>query len=103
MLDHKLFSSGLLIINLKSMLVRSRMLPSSRRWNVASLQTVLSRTEFNTFLFRVFFQDTQIQGNLTCYREGKGEISTATSDVLAMFRHREKFAKAGGRFFLNTC
>lgn len=45
------------------------------------------------------FQDTQIQGNLTCYREGKGEISTATSDVLAMFRHREKFAKAGGRFF----
>lgn len=101
MLDHKLFSSGLLllIINLKSMLVRSRMLPSSRRWNVASLQTVLSRTEFNTFLFRVFFQDTQIQGNLTCYREGKGEISTATSDVLAMFRHREKFAKAGGRFF----
>lgn len=62
-------------------------------------QTVLSRAEFITsvwgvllFFFRLFLQDTQIQRSLTCYREDKGEISTATSDVLAMFQQRERFA-----------
>lgn len=49
--------------------------------------------------FRLFLQDTHIQRSLTCYREDKGEISTATSDVLAMIRQRERFAQAGGKIF----